>query len=417
MRGSAPMFALVFPCLVLACGLPAADSRSENEGHHTSELVTGPIYKPTIVGPWRTLFEPTSPGPGHYMNDHTLFKGADGKWRIVGINGSGPPQPNSPRPEVAFASGVSNALFGPYTQNAPVARYCDAIVNNEEVFDPSCVTTCTGACAGHPVGAVAPHAVQANGVTYLFFASGVPGHTLGLLTSTDSGATWTPRFDATIDSWPNPGRDPMVLLVGSTYYMYITTLYNGRSAIAYATSTDLLHWTLRGTAWTTSGTATEVSWSAAESPFVVKVGDYYYLSTTLTDSAIEYHQTLVFRSKDPTNFGDYSGNKFDPAGSNFVTELPVHAPEFVQDPATSKWYITTCGWEGSSIYPEAHHGVAIAEIEWQPVAPKPVQPHDVPRNGLQMWLAFDNDGVLWLLAGGMRSSALVSHAIALGLLS
>jgi len=118
------------------------------------------------------------------------------------------------------------------------------------------------------------------------------------------------------------------------------------------------HYALR-----TSGNAPlNPPWGATESPFVVKYAGFYYLFVTYTDSRPDnYHNTLVFRSSDPLDFGVYNG---DNQAEVVVARLHAHAPEVVYDDVTASWYITTCGWRNHGIPIEG--AVAIARLDWQP---------------------------------------------------
>ena len=110
----------------------------------------------------------------------------------------------------------------------------------------------------------------------------------------------------------------------------------------------------------TSGNAPlNPSCGATESPFVVHHGGFYYLFMTYTDCRlVNYHNTIVFRSSDPRDFGEYTGDNEDEV---VIAHLHAHAPEVVQDD-DGTWYITTCGWLERGAPVEG--GVAIAELEW-----------------------------------------------------
>lgn len=317
--------------------------------------------KPQIDGVWQATYSPTQPAPGGYMNDHTIIKAGDGNWHLIGISGGGSGY------EKSFAHGSSSSLDGPWTEHPPLAAYADE--------------------NGNPLDAWAPHAIVKDGVTYLFYRSNLNdgSSTLALDTSTDPQLLeWERRLDVslTVPADENHFRDVMVIPDGDIYRMYYCAGWHDRSSVGMATSSDLINWTHQGSVLTTSAEATDVSWGAAESPFVFRQGEFWYLSTTLTTSAqSDYHQTLIFRSADPGWFGDYNGDKTATPGANFVTELPVHAPEYFQDGA--QWYITTCGWENMSLYPEAQHGVAIAPLRFDTFN------KGVPADGLVAWYAFN----------------------------
>ena len=89
----------------------------------------------------------------------------------------------------------------------------------------------------------------------------------------------------------------------------------------------------------------------------------YWLSITWTDGfggPADYHETLLFRSSNPFDFGCFSGREDEPAA-----RLWAHAPEYLRDPDTGQWYVTSAGW------PHPHCGtvipgsVAIRELEWR----------------------------------------------------
>jgi sucrose-6-phosphate hydrolase SacC (GH32 family) len=147
-------------------------------------------------------------------------------------------------------------------------------------------------------------------------------------------------------------RDPMVLKIeDNKWIMYATALRhldgnNSYGGVAKYISNDLRTWKFSGYALEMIDDAKSPEWSNVESPFVAKYGDYYYLSFTFTDSDIStYHKTLVFRSDNPYDFGKYDGHKLANNQCDLVTVIGAHAPEFVYDDLSDKWYITTCGWE------------------------------------------------------------------------
>ncbi len=100
-----------------------------------------------------------------------------------------------------------------------------------------------------------------------------------------------------------------------------------------------------------------------------KRGDYFYLTVTYSNGEGGYHQTWMFRSKDPLNFGNYggAGDQTSKENCDFVTGFGAHAPEVIYEPDADKWYITTSGWSWSWVKKPlaASNGVAIAEIEWK----------------------------------------------------
>ena len=314
-----------------------------------------PRLKPGTI---QTLFAPNTAATGspayRYMNDHTVYRDTNGKWHVIGVANNR--VPSGTTGEYQFAHGTADSLLGPYTRKPDI--------------DPNGSTT----------WAFAPHAITFNGQAYMFYGP----KDWGLATSSDL-ETWTnqtlsvtyPAHDRITD--PTTPRDAMVLKDGGTYYKYVTSVdpsAGNQNVVDVLQSTDLINWTYVDHALTLSGSVVKTAWSTAESPFVVKYSDLYYLFVTITNTNTNndnYHQTLVFRSDSPTDFGDFNGDKVDPQGAHLVTELPVHAPEVVLDPSTNKWYITTAGWDSRQRYPQAADGVAIIEMEWV-AAPADVTP-------------------------------------------
>jgi len=159
-------------------------------------------------------------------------------------------------------------------------------------------------------------------------------------------------------------RDAMVLpKPGGGWWMYLTGIDdNMNGVISVLESGDLVNWTfLRFALRTTDSTGIKPPWGGTESPYVVHREGLYYLFITFTDCKHHnYHNTLVFTSEDPTDFGTYSAEVHD---HMVVAELPAHAPEIIQD-TDGRWYITTCGWRGYQTPIEG--GVGIAPLIWEP---------------------------------------------------
>lgn len=344
----------------------------------------GATYTPQLAGSFTTLFSPTQPAPAGYMNDHTVFQGPDGVWHIIGISGGGSGH------EKSFATATRTSLTsGTWTEGPVIAQYTSS--------------------TGEALDAWAPYALNDNGKTYLFYRSNRDGqHTLEILVSSDPArSTWTRMEGITAPGLADTHfRDPMVMKVGSTYLLYATGGPSGgrNSALSVFESTDLVHWTLDAKpGLTISGSATEVSWGSVESPFVFKHGDYYYLSTTLTSSDLAtYHDTMIIRSKDPRDFGDFNGVTATGAGT-FVTELPLHAPEYVQD-GSGNWFVTTAGWKDQSIWDAAKNGVAIAPLSLQRDG------RTLPTSGLRRSYALDSASTVPDVSGNGNTATLMGTA-------
>ena len=173
------------------------------------------------------------------------------------------------------------------------------------------------------------------------------------------------EHDTTITGAPLDSchRDSMVMRrKDGGWLMYITGITEEMyGVISVLESDDLVNWRFLRYALETAGNAPlNPAWGATESPYVVEIDGLHYLFITYTRCNPEnYHNTLVFCSEDPTNFGTYTGDNEDAV---VVAKLHAHAPEIIQDD-DGQWYITTCGWRDFGTVIEG--GVGIAKLEWQ----------------------------------------------------
>jgi beta-fructofuranosidase len=162
-------------------------------------------------------------------------------------------------------------------------------------------------------------------------------------------------------------RDHMVIrLDESTWLLYATGLdEEGMGAISVFVSHDLRNWNFNRYALRTKGkSALRPAWGATESPFVIFYEGWYYLSITYTDCGTgSYHQTLLFRSLDPMDFGTFDADRPE---ESVAQRLHAHAPEYLYSEKEKSWFITTCGWHGFGIPYEG--AVSIARLEWNIVS-------------------------------------------------
>lgn len=404
------LFVLIFS--LLGSFAQAGDSAQPTS---TSE---GPYELPFVdVSKMAALVSPTIPGPGKYSNDHTVIKGGDGKWHVIGIIGGGSGS------EVSFYHTILEQIDPPKKLIGGTKEYPNVSVNGEAPAIAALTDKFGNKCA-----AWAPMAIKnkSDGKTYLFFRSdrrpdGTCDYTkalsvhgtehvyyrLEVLVSDDATLqNWTlinsyptvkdpnasvefnVKVSGTPDAymrrgkdgvmdpavntgWPDSFRDPGLFEEGNGYLLYAPAFnweLNRSEVVAYKSS-DLKEWTYAGSVLSTYGDAINVSWGSTESPFLFKRGDWYYLSTTITNSGSDsYHDTVVFRSKDPLNFGTYGGEEIAFGTSKVVARLPLHAPEYFED--GGQLYATTCGWEGMSIYPQAKQGVGIVPVNFVSTLPK-----------------------------------------------
>jgi arabinan endo-1,5-alpha-L-arabinosidase len=290
--------------------------------------------KPQLAGnPWRPLFTPQA--TGCYVNDHTVVRARDGRWHVIGITKTTPEMNADAERYFCHGSGPS-LVAGQFTEHWKV---CDF-----------------GYRAWAP-------AVVFDGQRYVMLFG--PGLLRAAVCSDDSLDVWHEVTCSVAGGAPEANlRDQMVVRLDTdTWLMYATALREGRGAISVFVSEDLLHWRFVRYAWQTAASlARQPPWCAAESPFMFRHGGAYFLSVTYTtsvDGPDDYHNTLVFRSTNPFDFGTYGGA----AGEEFA-KLRLHAPEYVHDPDSGQWYVTTCGWPGDTFQPAIPGSVAITELAW-----------------------------------------------------
>jgi hypothetical protein len=116
-------------------------------------------------------------------------------------------------------------------------------------------------------------------------------------------------------------RDPMVLKIGNLYHLYYTAYPNRRGTDFVRTSTDLTHWS-EPKQVSYGGSPGDGIYSA-ECPFVYyhKASGYYYLLRNQLYG--EKASFVVYRSKDPTDFG------LD-TDKHLVETMPYAAPEIIE---------------------------------------------------------------------------------------
>ena len=278
------------------------------------------------AGQFVNIYDPSGDrGKPWYINDHTIFRDAAGRWRLVGITHA---EPADPFNEIHLAHASADDLHGPW-RTEPFAATADPEAGETVLW--------------------APHVVEHDERFWMFVCGGGGGPDDGmfriqLLTSPD-GVTWS-RHEANpliIDGYH--ARDPMVLRVDDRWIMYYTATSDpagGHHIVAAAESSDLVHWTGRHAVFTSQKTGT---WGGpTESPFVVERDGDYYLFIGPDPG---YRGTRVIRSSDPLSF----------LAAGQVGHINAHAAEVVTDDAGQTW-VTHCGWgEG---------GVWLAPLHWNP---------------------------------------------------
>lgn len=281
--------------------------------------------RPRISGNWSLLFAPSR--HGRYVNDHSILRGPDGRWHLFGITSHA--EKEFSEQERYFVHAATPSLDQPMIE---LGKVCD-----------------------NGVRAWAPAVIEHDARYYMFY-----GPSPTRFATSDELGHWMENtiffHNAPLDA---AHRDHFVLKVSENrWLMYATGIHRRLGVISVFESSDLVNWVFLRYALTTPESPLQPPWGATESPFVLHQAGLFYLSMTYTDCSPEnYHDTVVFVSEDPTDFGSYPGGD---AGEKFCTRLLAHAPEIVE--SDGRMFITTCGWLGWGAPIEG--AVAIAALEW-----------------------------------------------------
>lgn len=292
------------------------------------------VAKPRLAGDgWRPLFTPNRTGA--YVNDHCVVRGPDGRWHVFGITREAPDL--DPHHERWFCHGSGTSLAaGNFEEHG---RVCD--------FGPRAWAPTIGFDGRRWVMLYGPDLLRAAVCD-----------------------------DERLDHWREARcslvgapveavlRDGMLVrLDQDSWLLYSTGKRDGASAVSVCVSENLLDWRFVRFALRTAPAAPRnPPWGATESPFVFAHDGAWWLSITYTTSfggPADYHDTVLFRSNDPFDFGIWDG---DPARA--TARLYAHAPEYIHDPEAGRWYVTSCGWPGELFQPVIPGSVAIRELEW-----------------------------------------------------
>ena len=290
--------------------------------------------KPRLGGTaWRPLFTPVRSGV--YVNDHCVVRAADGRWHVFGITKDTPEI--GPHQERWFCHGSGPSLAaGAFTEHG---RVCDF---------------------GHRAWAPS---VAFDGERWVMLYG--PDRLRAAVSDDPRLDDWH-EVPCSLVGGPIGAvlRDGMLFrLDDDTWLLYATGKRGRAGAVSVCVSENLLDWRfVRFALRTSDAVAKQPPWAATESPFVFRHDGAYWLSMTHTTSMggpAEYHDTLLFRSHDPFDFGTYGGN-----GNEAAARLAAHAPEYLVDPDTGQWFVTSAGWPGEYFGTVIPGSVAIRELEW-----------------------------------------------------
>ena len=293
------------------------------------------MQKPVLGGDgWKPLFTPRKTGA--YVNDHCVVRAPDGRWHVFGITKATPEV--DPQNERWFCHGAgASVTAGDFTERG---RVCDF-----------------GARAWAP-------AVAFDGTRAVLLYG--PDR-LRAAVSDDARLDDWHEVPCTLTGGPLGAvlRDGMIFrLDDDSWLLYSTGKRGPAGAVSVCVSENLLDWRfVRFALRTTESAPSNPPWAATESPFVFRHDGSYWLSVTYTTSfrgPAEYHNTLLFRSNDPFDFGTYTGDD----ANEVAARLYAHAPEYLVDPESGRWYVTSCGWPGEPFQPVIPGSVAVRELDW-----------------------------------------------------
>ena len=298
------------------------------------------MLKPQLGGTgWRPLFTPVK--TGSYVNDHCVIRGPGDRWHVFGITKDTPDI--APHQERWFCHGSGKSLaHGAFSEHG---RVCDF-----------------GARAWAP-------SVAFDGQRWVMLYG---PDLLRAAVSDDPRLEDWHEARCTLVGGPVGAvlRDGMIFRLDDDTWLLYSTGKRGRAgAVSVCVSENLLDWRFVRFALTTSDAPTrsdnaakQPPWGATESPFVFTHDGAYWLSMTHTSSLggpAEYHNTVLFKSSNAFDFGHFDGSDDAP-----VARLAAHAPEFLKDPATGQWYITSAGWPDERLGTVIPGSAAIRELDW-----------------------------------------------------
>jgi beta-fructofuranosidase len=281
---------------------------------------------------WRPLFTPARTGV--YVNDHCVVRAPDGRWHVFGITKATADIDPSQERWFCHGSGPSLAQGG-FKEHA---RVCDF-----------------GTRAWAPT-------VAFDGERWVMVYG--PDLLRAAVCDDERLRSWH-EVPCSLVGAPIQGvmRDGMIhRLDDDTWLLYATAKRGRAGAISVCVSEDLLNWRfVRFALRTAENAPKQPAWAATESPFVFRRDGEYWLSITYTATGepADYHDTLLFRSQNPFDFGCYEG---DPRQA--AARIEAHAPEYLLDPDTDRWYVTSAGWPDARLGTVIPGSVAIRELDW-----------------------------------------------------
>jgi hypothetical protein len=195
-------------------------------------------------------------------------------------------------------------------------------------------------------GLQAPHVVPVDGKYEMFYGD---WEHIRRASSAD-GKTFARHGGALYAEAPGANtRDAMLIKVGDRWHAYTTAHPGNKGAVYCRVSTDLATWT--DPKIVARGGSAGTGPYTAECPFVAYRKGFYYLFRTQRYG--KNAQTMVYRSKDPRDFGVDDDRCL-------VATLPIAAPELVEHE----------GREYIAYLLPSLKGIQIAKLAWDPADKK-----------------------------------------------
>ncbi|RCH53777.1 hypothetical protein DJ568_16200 [Mucilaginibacter hurinus] len=288
-----------------------------------------------VLGARIHIYNPQPGGQQYYINDHCFIQHTNGIWHMFGITRKWDTDDIDGGKEISFAHATASTLDQiDWNPKADIQRH------------PSEVTP----GGWNPIWA--PHVVYdaATAKYYMFYSGGISSHQMQMRVRTSTDLyNWSAPVNLFIDGYL--ARDPRVMKIGSQWVMYYSATANGNATdfglniVAYRTSASLTSgWSGRKVAF-----SDYTNDYLTESPYVAKVGSYYYLFRCWGGFPWEtkYEVTDVYRGTDPFNFTSFQK----------VGVIKAHAAEVLQGEG-GQWWASHCGLGKNGLY--------LAPIDWEP---------------------------------------------------
>lgn len=286
----------------------------------SGDYFSGPDTKHLKEGLWYDNWVP---------NDHSVVKGEDAKWHIIGIT----------HPLVDIDSldvGIHEGEFASFHAISSNSKFQETLQENHYSDLPKILPPKLR--PEEPLANHAPYIIKKDGFFQMFYGPSP----IRLAVSKDL-TNWELKGDLFSDS--DGARDPNILYHEGEYYL----VYCSVKSVRLRKSKDLVHWSEPQIILKTNN-------FDPESPSLVYFNQTFYLFVCSWDGkwdkkdiqgAYQY-KTYVYHSNDPGKFGIDEEKQ--------ITTLESHAPEIFQD-EEGQWYISSVEWP--------NRGVSFDRLTWE----------------------------------------------------